>query len=355
MNNIGIKNTSPLRILVFGAGAIGTYMGGSLAMNGHPVTFLERPEVAAQLKERGMRLLIHDQEKVLPNPGIASSLAEAFSQGPYDAAIFALKSNDTTLALKDIASYVEQMPPVLCLQNGVENEVALSGVLGPQKVIAGSVISSIGRRNAGDIVLEKERGMGIADTHPLSFRLVQAFNNAGIEARLYPRAADMKWSKMLTNLLGNATSAILDMSPAEIFSRSDLCRIELIQIRETLAIMAAQDIHVVDLPHTPVRLLSLSRFLPAELAQPILLKAAGNGRGGKMPSFHIDLHNGKKTSEVEYLNGAVVRFGEKFGVPTPVTSFLTDTLLAMVAGNIRIEEYSRQPEKLLARLNGRVH
>jgi ketopantoate reductase len=61
----------------------------------------------------------------------------------------------------------------------------------------------------------------------------------------------------------------------------------------------------------------------------------------------IDLHAGRRESEIEWLQGAVVRYGEKVGVPTPVNRLLTETLLGMLRGEIPIREYSRQPEKLV--------
>jgi 2-dehydropantoate 2-reductase len=76
-------------------------------------------------------------------------------------------------------------------------------------------------------------------------------------------------------------------------------------------------------------------------------RALGSGRGGKMPSFHIDLHSGRSQSEVEYLNGAVARFGRKLGIPTPVNDYLTRTLLALTRGDLPFNAYSRKPEKLL--------
>ena len=79
-------------------------------------------------------------------------------------------------------------------------------------------------------------------------------------------------------------------------------------------------------------------------------KAVGGGRGDKMPSFHIDLHSGRGKSEVDFLHGAVVRGGERTKVPTPVNKLLTDTLLALTNGEIPLEEYAHQPEKLLANL-----
>jgi len=230
----------------------------------------------------------------------------------------------------------------------VDNEPAIAAALGADKVIHGTTTSSIGRRAAGDIVLERLRGMGVAGGHPLSERLVAALNEAGLNARLYPRPVDMKWSKMLTNLTANASAAILDMTPAEVFAHAGLYALEMRQLREALAVMAAQGIRVVDLPGTPVRALTLAMRLPSFLTRPLLKKVVGGGRGGKMPSFHIDLHSGRGKSEVDYLNGAVARAGERLGVPTPVNRLLNDTLLALTHGSIPLAEFSRQPQKLLA-------
>ena len=114
--------------------------------------------------------------------------------------------------------------------------------------------------------------------------------------------------------------------------------------------MQAQGIGVVDLPGTPVRMLALAASLPLWLSKPFLSKAAGAGRGAKMPSFHIDLHSGRGKSEVTYLHGAIVRAGDKYGVPTPVNRLLTETLLDMTVGEIPLDEFAQKPEKLLARL-----
>lgn len=336
-----------LRVLIFGAGAIGTYTGGSLALHGHPVVFLERPDVAAEVKKHGLRLQVGGVEERVPHPQMAGSLEQALSLGPFDVAIFALKSFDTAAALESLAPQATELPPILCLQNGVDNELRLRQALGDEKVIAGTVTSAIGRRAAGDIVLERLRGIGVAEGHPLSARLAAALDGAGLNARLYSHAASMKWSKLMTNLLANATSAILDMGPAEVFSHPGLYRLEIEQLREGLRVMRALGAGVVDLPGTPVRLLALGARLPPPLSRPLLQRAVGAGRGGKMPSFHIDLHSGRGQSEVEYLNGAIVRYGEQQGIPTPANSLLTETLLALARGVLPLDTYARQPDKLL--------
>ena len=348
-----------LKVLTFGAGAIGTYIGGSLALAGHPVVFVEQQKVVDELRQRGMRLdLTLDERRrtkdvsQLPPSAfvIVSSLEEALRYGPFDVALFALKSFDTQAALEGIRPFGDKMPPILCLSNGVSNEPAIAEALGADRVIYGTVTTAIGRRGAGDIVLERLRGVGIAKGHPLSEKLNDAFNKAFLNPRLFEDAASMKWSKMLTNLIANPTSAILDMTAAEVFSNRDLYKLEIDMLKECLAVMKAQGIEVVDLPSTPVRALAFATRLPLWLSKPLLGRAAGAGRGAKMPSFHIDLHSGRGKSEVSYLHGAVVQAGERCNVPTPVNKVLTETLLALTNGKIPLEEFAHKPEKLLMKL-----
>jgi 2-dehydropantoate 2-reductase len=233
----------------------------------------------------------------------------------------------------------------------VDNEPAIAEALGADKVIYGTVTSAIGRGGPGEITLEKMRGVGVAHVSELSARVYLAMEEAMLNCWFFPNAAEMKWSKLLTNLLANPTSAILNMSAAEVYAHPGLYRLEIEQLRECLAVMQAQGLQVVDLPGTPVRALKLAAQLPAWLSKPFLSKAAGAGRGGKMPSFHIDLYAGRPRSEVTYLHGAIVRAGEQFGVPTPVNKLLTETLLALTEKRIPLEAYARQPEKLLRALN----
>jgi 2-dehydropantoate 2-reductase len=349
-----------LNVLVFGAGAIGTYIGGSLALDGHQLVFIEQPKVVDELRERGLRLDLtlderrktKDASRIDPSSfRIVPTLEDALRYGPFDVALFALKSFDTPTALEGIKPFADKMPPILCLSNGVSNEPAIAEALGSDKVIYGTVTSAIGRRGAGDIVLEKLRGVGVAKGHPFSEQLNSALDKAYLNSKLFENAASMKWSKMLTNLIANPTSAILDMTAGEVFANRDLYKLEIDMLRECIAVMKAQHIEVVDLPGTPVRALAYATTLPLWLSKPLLSRAAGTGRGAKMPSFHIDLHNGRGKSEVEYLHGAVVRAGAQFDVPTPVNKVLTETLLALTSNEIPLEEFAHKPEKLLEKIN----
>ena len=337
-----------LNWIIFGAGAIGTYIGGNLILHGQNVVFLEQPEVTSQLRESGLKLNIHGQELRILHPDVYSSLPEVLALATFDVAVFALKSYDTQTALETLRAYSSNMPPVLCLQNGVDNEPALEMVLGKNKVIAGTVTSAVRRRAPGDILLERLRGVGVTLGHPLSSQITGVLSDAGLNPQLYPSPLSMKWSKMLTNLFANASSAILDMAPEVILRHPGLYSVEIDQLREAIAVMRGLRIQAVNLPGTPVRAFAcIANHLPPSLSRPLISRVAGKGRGQKMPSFHIDLYSGRGKSEVDYLNGAVVRFGQRLHIPTPVNHWLNQTLLNLTQGILPLDAYAHQPDKYI--------
>ena len=364
-----------MRALILGAGAVGSYVGGRLAAAGHAVTFLARPNAAQVLRTSGLHLKLGNASpaNTIRRLAAASSPAEALAGAPYDFIVLAVKSFDTAAALADLqaatASWrstpreVEDakrtqrggagLPPILCLQNGVDNEAEITRALGADRVIAGIVTSALSKPAEGEIVVERERGVGVALGHALSAKIVEALMGAGFKVRAYPAAGPMKWSKLITNLVGNAASAILDMRVAELMGDRRLFDMEARALRECLAVMRALGYAVVDLPGVPVRGLALVvERLPRALAQALLRRGAGAGRGGKPPSLHMDLINGRPQTEVGWLNGAVARHGAERGVPTPVNQALTDTLEALVAGQLSRGEFRRKPDALLRLING---
>jgi len=336
-----------LRFLVVGAGAIGGYFGASLSLAGHPVDFLARGDTALRLETAGLSLR-NGESFQTARPGVVRVEAAQMA-GEYDCWILAVKSYQLSDALEPLLTSAASVPAVLCLLNGVEGEDWLSLRIGREKVIAGSVTTAVGRPDNASVVVERPRGVGLAGDHPLVDTLVAVFQVAGLHARRYFDPNNMKWSKLITNLPANSLAAILNLTPLEIYSRPDLFRLERFQLREALEVMQRMGLRVVDLPGARARLLAIAaRSLPAGLSLPLLRRAIGTGRGTKMPSLHIDLYRGARYSEVSVLNGAVVRRAASLGIPTPVNSFLTDKLLAMVAGRVPVDTYSGHPEKLLA-------
>lgn len=339
-----------MKILVFGAGAIGSYLGGSLGCSGHQVVFIEKPELADTIQSAGIVIRGVSGDCTYRGLKVTSAIGDALQYGPFDAAFFALKSYDTAVVARQMAEYADALPPVVCFQNGVENEALLASAIGAEKVIAGTVTSAISRSSQGGIIIERQRGVGVArGGDGLSQALVQAFLQTGIPARQYVDAASMKWSKMLTNLQANASAAILNMTPGEIFANPALFRMERAQLLEALQVMRKLRIDIIDLPGTPVRAFAfLVQFPILWLSRVLLARAIGKGRGAKMPSFHIDLYSGRRQSEVDFLNGAVIRYGERAGVPTPVNRVLRDTLLQLTTGVLAKDSFDHQPLKLLS-------
>ncbi len=340
-----------MRFLFLGAGAIGTYLGGSLAAAGHEVSFVEQPGPAAAITEQGLTVETASTSHVVRDVAVFTDPADALDAGPYDLGVFALKSFDTATVLDTWQALDRPLPTILSVQNGVDNEPAIALRLGADRVIAGTIATAIAKPGIGHVIEETHRGIGIASGHPLSGDLIAALNDAGLGARGYSDAASMKWSKLLTNLQGSAASAILDLPVGAVFADPRLHALETAAMRECLRVMRAFGHRPLDLPGTPVRALAFAvQHLPLALTRPIFVRLLGDSRGDKMPSLHIDLHAGRRRSEVGYLHGAVVRHGARAGVPTPVNALLTTTLEGLTDGTEDIEAFRHNPDALLARL-----
>lgn len=342
-----------MRVLIFGAGAIGSYVGGSLALAGQEVTFLARPAPAKQLRAEGLTVYdARDGTKfTVHNFRVAASAVEAFVAGDYDCVVLAIKSFDTAAALAEMRAATRHPPPVLCLQNGVDNETEIAAALGADHVIAGTVTTPLSKPSIHEVTIEKPRGLGVALGHPLSADLAAMLNAAGLRTEVYEAAGPMKWSKLFTNLVGNATAAILDLPVAEVYASRRLFAVEAALLRECRAVMRAYRYPFVNLPGVPVQLLAwATTSLPAPLARPLLRRVVGGGRGDKLPSLHLDLRAGRPRSEVGWLHGAVARHAAQLGRAAPVNRVLCETLEALHSGALPLEAFRHKPEALLAQL-----
>ena len=141
----------------------------------------------------------------------------------------------------------------------------------------------------------------------------------------------------------------VDLPPDLVFAHRRLFTLERSAFCEARAVMHALGLQAVNLPGYPVPLLAWGICsLPLWLLQPIFQRMIVRGRGGKMPSLHVDIERGRKSSEVEFLNGAVVKEAQGLGMEVPANEALYSTLTGLVSGEIPWEEYRGQPERLLA-------
>ena len=341
-----------MRVLIIGAGAIGSLVGGKLALAGHQVTLVGRPAYAEAVYRRGLRLTEADATAVVRQAAVHTSLAEAFARGQqYDLACLTVKSYDTDTAADELAAVPSAPPPLLTFQNGVGNEEKLAERFGAAGVLSGTITAPVEVLEPGAVAVARAGSIGLAAVQPGGSLAGAdtALQEAGFQVTLYDDYRALKWSKLLMNMMSNGTSAILDWPPAQVFGDRRLCGLEMQALREGLAVMRAQRIRLVRVGSYPVPLIAplLSR-LPVALLQPLLSRFVGGARGGKMPSLHMDLSRGKGRSEVEVLNGAIVRAGASFNVRVPVNWALHRLLLGLTRGELAWDDFRGRPQRLLA-------
>lgn len=344
-----------MKILIYGAGAVGGYLGAHLAQGDHELTLVTRDVTAEAINSNGL-ILTDGTETIRTQPKAMTSLAQAFalvngSRASYDLIIMTMKSYDLRTALDHLVAFCPEPPPIITVQNGINVEQPLVKQFGPERVIAASLTTPISKESTNRLLVERDdRGLSMAPMKPGQNiqRWVHLLQKAGVPAEGVADYQAMKWSKALLNIVGNASSAILNRSPGAIYKIDALFNLEIQMLRETVAVMDKMKIKVMDLPGSPATRLALAvNRAPKLLLKPILTQLVARGRGDKMPSFHIDLMAGKGQTEVIYHNGAIAKAGERVGVPTPVNMTLTTVLVRLTQGEIDWRDYDGNAKQLL--------
>lgn len=334
-----------MRYLIFGTGAVGGLLGGSLALAGQEVVFLARPALAEALRSRGLHLTGDIPTRTLPNPLVETNLHAALAHGRPDVILLTVKSYDVEAAGRDLASVFEIPPPVVSVLNGIGNEETLAAWIGEAQVIPATLTTAVQISPQGEVRVERSRGIGLAGSHPLLPALRRELESAGMRVRMYSDPARMKWSKLMTNIVANASSAILGWSAAQVYQDSGIARLEIEALREVLWAMRRLGLSPVNLPGVPVALMGLGLRLPAAWIRPILGRMVSRGRGDKMPSLHYDIGRGK--SEVAWLNGAVLQVDEAGGKNTPANALLFETMARLVEDGSAAPSFSNHPARLI--------
>jgi 2-dehydropantoate 2-reductase len=310
--------------------------------NGHSVVFVDRPESAELVRKKGLMLFTGNRRYFFAKPDVQPTIEDALTHGPFDAAIFAVKGYDTDRVLRYLQPYQVALPAFVCIQNGVGNEAKLVDLFGPDKVIPAVMTTSVRRYESGVAEVTASRGIGIAGRHQLIDALIHAFNMAGLNARLYHDPASMKWSKLLLNLMTNASCAILQMSPEEIIRDPELRIVDIRAIQEGVDVIKKQGLKLRNLPGYPIRWINMIMRdgVSEVLRDRILAQMVSESWAGAKPLLAVDLEQGKTESEVEWINGAVVRHGLQSDIATPVNYALTQILKGVAAGTLEAERFA---------------
>jgi 2-dehydropantoate 2-reductase len=332
--------------LVVGAGAVGTLTAWGLATGGRDVAIVRRR--LDGLPRRATVTVIgpngHPTSAEVTEVASPDDLAAA-----PDVIVFAVKAFDLEAAAASCAAWPEA--PALTVLNGVGAEDIVADARPDAGLIAGSVTASVetmgegtvARLNRGGVALAPARG----DVDSLTDDLLAALAKAGLPTSRVADPAAMKWSKLVANLVGNASSAIVDMSPAEIYADPAGFGIERRQLVEALEVMRRLGLRPVALPGANVPLLAFGIRFPASVARPIMRRIIGAARGGKHPSLRLHATSGTGPSEVQWLNGAVARAAEQLGAPAPVNRRLTELVEEVLADPTRRAWFKGRPDRLV--------
>jgi 2-dehydropantoate 2-reductase len=300
-------------IVIAGAGAIGCFVGGMLAIGGRRVALLVRPRVKTEIERFGLRLTDFDgSEKRLG----AGQLALSEDPSVFHSAgivLVTVKSADTADVADQIVRHAPQDAVIVSLQNGVGNVATLRERLGGRRVLAGMVpfnVIAMGdgrfhRSTSGDIRVEADE----ANT-------ALALSVPGLTMRASRDITGVQWGKLIINL-NNALSALSDMPLAAQLASREWRRLFADQMTEGLAAIKAAGITPVSATAIPPNWTPTLLRLPDPIFNLILgrtMKIDPEARS----SMWQDLKQGRKT-EIDYLQGAIIALAERNGVDVPLS------------------------------------
>ncbi len=329
-------------VLVFGAGAVGGYLGAKLALLPNvSVTLLGRAAMAEAVNRAGI--------EVLEGGGATRSYPSAITApagSPYDIVILGTRTYDLGTALHDLPELVKESGFVLCMQNGVGSDDRIAQQVGEERTIAGTVTFRL--RVARPGVVERHGssgGLALAALPGCSVSpwVVDTFRDAGMDPQIVRDHASLRWSKLLLNMLGSASGAVLDMDLADIMANRCLFRIEQLAFREATRVMAAASTAIVPLPGYPVPLAAAIMRMPCAPAQALIGPRIARSRGGQPPGMREDVRRGR--SEIDAYNGAIAHAAWERTIPAPVNRAIAELVTAVTGDEQVRESYRLNPDR----------
>ncbi|WP_321781593.1 ketopantoate reductase family protein [Paraburkholderia sp. J94] len=299
-----------MRFAVLGAGAVGCYFGGMLARHGHDVVLIGRAAHVAAMNQDGLR--IQSQSFDMRLPVRAATDIEAAADA--DVVFVCVKSTDTTEAARGLDAMLAPDAIVVSLQNGVDNAALLRERLA-QPVICAAVYVASEMAGPGHL-LHHGRGELAIEASLQSEALARVLRSASIPTEIAADVRTTLWQKLILNCAYNAVSAIVQL-PLGAMAHRDALRDTMREVvAECLAVAAAEGVHF---EHDAARMVEqIEATIP----------------GGQYSSTAQDLARGK-SSEIDFLNGAIVRRGEIAGIPTPANRTLHTLVKLLEEKNAR--------------------
>ncbi len=296
-----------MKILVFGAGAIGSLYGGLLANSGQEVHLVGRPYHMDAISKNGLKILIDDSE-IISHPIPHVSVSEI---DDIDFVLLTTKAYSIPEAVESLRPFSDI--PIIVLQNGLGNEDVVSDLLGSRKVLRAITCNGAMIKAPGTVIWTGKGNTEIGSNFPemmqFGINVVNVFRNAGFEMRWSDNVLGTVWLKAIANAAINPISALTHLRNGELYSDKSIRHLMLDVIKESLRVARAVRI---DLPtNEPIRYVLGT------------LKRTGNNKSSMLQ----DIEAGKPT-EIDFINGAIANIGERFGIDAPINKILTTLVKA---------------------------
>lgn len=318
-------------ICILGAGSIGCYVGGRLAAAGADVTLVGRERVGQQLCEHGLQLTDLNGAELAVEFQSIEFVTELPAQSDYELVLVTVKSAATEAAGKQLANVLPTGSVVISLQNGIGNADLLAKHLPEQTVLPGMVPFNVVQRGHGRFHQGSEGTLEVED-HPGILVWNSLFERAGLPLLLHRQMLPVQWAKLLLNL-NNPVNALSDLPLKCQLSKRDYRRCVALAQREALGLLQLAGIRPAKLtplpPHWLPTLLSSPDWVFSRLANRMLMIDPL-----ARSSMWEDLVAGRVT-EVDWINGEVVRLAERLGRQAPVNSKLMALIRLAEAGGER--------------------
>jgi 2-dehydropantoate 2-reductase len=305
-----------MKIAVLGAGALGCAMGGVLTEAGHELWLINRnPAQVEAMTQRGLMLRTDGVDRTVRVRAVTSAAGVDLASGPVDLLIVLVKSFHTEAAMRSAVSLVGSQTVVLSLQNGLGHEDVLAEIVGRDKLLAGKTYVGGTQLAAGHVIAgtwQKLTLIGELDGS-VSVRaeaIAAAFNAAGLDTTVSDNIMGTIWDKLLVNVATGALSGITRLPYGELYQVPALEACAVAAVTEAMAVARACGVQ-----------LSITEPVDA-------WRRAGAGLPFEFKNSMLQSLEKGSVTEIDFINGAVVEQGARYGVSTPVNQ----TLVAAIKG-----------------------
>jgi 2-dehydropantoate 2-reductase len=327
-----------MRVAIFGAGSVGCFVGGAWAAAGIPVAFVGRERIAGEIAANGLTLTDYSGWRQRLAPEQVDFSTKAAALGGADVIALCVKSTSTAAAAKEIARNAKKGALVVSFQNGVNNVETLRAFFKKRfEAVAGMVPYNIAALGHGRF----HKGVSgdlIAEDVPALRALAERIGDGPARLRLSSDMPSIAWGKLLVNL-NNAVNALSGRTLLDQLRERDYRRVVAASIVEALELLDSAGIEPAKIGPVPPRLLPHVIASPNLIFNNLFLKIQKIDARARS-SMADDLKAGRPT-EIDYLNGEVVKLAKRLGRKAPVNEAIVELVHLAEAGVEHLWEPAR--------------